>query len=252
MQSYDYPFNERVRSLLRVEDLLLRVVDNLKSDDEHDHFLSLQALLQLTDVIDRAEIKLDLLQELQRQKEYMSLLHEKKVVDEGKITKLIADITVMIDDLQADNVKLGQHLRTNEWLMNIKHRHALPGGISKFDFPSFQHWISQDPAKRRTNISTWLRPLLPMQQAVFMLLHILRGSSRTQEKTAQNGIFHHLVGNDKPSQMLRIALPTDTPFYPEVSANKYAINIRFHRLDHEYKQQSVNEDVAFQLTLCNF
>lgn len=252
MPTYDYPFNERVRSLLRIEDLLLRVIDNLKSDNEHDHFLSLQALLQLTDVIDRAEIKLDLLQELIKQKQYMELLQEKKVVDPEKISILINDLGNMIDTLQNDNMKLGQHLRTNEWLMNIKQRHALPGGISKFDFPSFQHWLSQDPAKRRINISTWVRPLLPMQQAVFILLHILRGSGKTKDEIAKEGTFHHLIGNNKPSQMLRIRLPENTPYYPEVSANKYAINVRFHALDYNYKQQKVDEDVLFNLTLCNF
>lgn len=251
MTAFDYPFNERVRSLLRVEDLLQRAIANIKSDNEHDHFLALQSLLQLVDVIERTEMKLDLLQELNKQKIFMASIKARQIVDVDKISALIVEIERMSNTLQKDNTKLGQHLRTNEWLMTVKQRFALPGGICKYDLPSFQHWLSMTPEKRRIDLSAWLRPLIPMQQAVYLLLYILRGSGKTQTKQAKSGTFHQLMGGSKPSQMLRITLPDTAPYYPEVSANKYAINIRFNVLDSEFKQQKTESDITFDLTLCN-
>lgn len=251
MADYDYPFNERVRSLLRMEDLLSRIVDSVESSHEDHHFLALQSLLQLVDVIDRAEIKLDLLQELSRQRSVMLLLKEKQIISGEKIDLLISDIDEISGLIQADNTKLGQHMRVNEWLMNIKQRTMIPGGISKFDVPSFQHWLSMPAEKRRDDLAQWLKPLLPMQQAVYIILHILRGSGKTKSEIASEGVFHQLLGSNKPSQMLRIQIPDDALYYPEVSANKYAINIRFYQLDRSKKPQKYEQDVPFNLTLCN-
>ena len=251
MADYDYPFNERVRSLLRMEDLFARVIDNIDSPQEDHHFLALQSLLQLVDVVDRAEIKLDLLQELARQKSVMLLLKEKHIIEAAKIDLLLGDIDEISTQIQEDSTKLGQHMRVNEWLMGIKQRTMIPGGISKIDMPSFQHWLLMPAVKRREDLALWLKPLLPVQQAVYIILHILRGSGKTKSEIATDGVFHQLLGGNKPSQMLRIQLPDDVPYYPEVSANKYAINIRFHQLDNTKKPQKLEQDVQFYLTLCN-
>lgn len=254
MAIYDYPFNERIRSLLRIEDLLQRVIGYLKSNKENDHTFALQSLLQLVDVIDRAEIKLDLIQELNRQHGFMDIVRSKKNHNPEefvKFTNLINDMDKIIDQLQRDNTKLGQQMRNNEWLMNIKQRYALPGGMCRLDVPSFQHWLAMDAKNRRANLTAWLKPLLPMQQATYILLHLLRHSGEAKDKVAMTGVFHQLLGGSKPAQMLRIELPEDVLYYPEVSANKYAINVRFHQLDDHYKQQQVLDDVHFKLTLCN-
>lgn len=251
MTTFDYPFNERVRTLLRVEDLLQRTIANLKSENEHDHFLALQSLLQLGDVIERTEMKLDLLQELNKQRLFMSSIKERQIVNVEKITALILEIDRMSATLQKDKSKLGQHLRVNEWLMTVKQRLSLPGGICKYDLPSFQHWLEMTPEKRRIDLSTWLRPLIPMQQAVYLLLYILRGSSKPKTKQAAKGSYHQLMGGSNPAQMLRITLPDNTPYYPEVSANKHAINIRFNVLDNNFLQQKSDVDITFDLTLCN-
>ena len=68
MPSYDYPFNERIRTLLRLEDLFVKVLHNLDQSHEFNHHCALISLFQMLDVIDRAELKTDLLQELDRQK----------------------------------------------------------------------------------------------------------------------------------------------------------------------------------------
>jgi cell division protein ZapD len=251
MADYDFPFNERVRALLRMEDLFARVIDNIDSQQHDHHFLALQSLLQLVDIVDRAEIKLDLLQELTRQKSVMLMLKEKQIIDAEKIDLLVNDIDEIASQIQEDNAKLGHHLRSNEWLMNIKQRTMIPGGISKIDVPSFQYWLSMPVTKRREDLAQWLKPLLPVQQAVYIILHILRGSGKTKNEVAPAGVFHQLLGNNKPSQMLRIHLPEDATYYPEVSANKYAVNIRFHQLDNTKKPQKFEQDVQFQLTLCN-
>jgi cell division protein ZapD len=251
MPSYDYPFNERIRTLLRVEDLFAKVLHNLEAGHEYHHHCALLTLLQILDVVDRAELKLDLLQELERQKTTMSLLIGNPAIAADTLGTILKDIDIASNALRAETTKLGQSLRANEWLMSIKQRAGIPGGVCEFDVPSYHYWLGLGEARRRQDFESWLKPLLPMQQAIVIILHILRGSGSTTKLVANNGAYQQMLGGAKPAQMLRIEVADDVVCFPEVSANKYAINIRFNTLECSQKPQKYEEDVKFSLTLCN-
>jgi cell division protein ZapD len=251
MASYDYPFNERIRTLLRVEDLLAKLLYNVEAGHEYHHHGALLTLLQILDVVDRAELKLDLLQELDRQRMVMAMLKGNPAIAATKLESILSDIDAAADALRAETTKLGQTLRANEWLMSIKQRAGIPGGVCEFDVPSYHYWLGLSEERRKQDFQTWLKPLLPMQQAIGIILHILRGSGATTKLVANDGAYQQMLGGAKPAQMLRIEVADDLPCFPEVSANKYAINIRFNSLDCSQKTQKCDQDVKFSLTLCN-
>jgi cell division protein ZapD len=251
MPSYDYPFNERIRTMLRVEDLFAKVLHNVEAGHECHHHCALLTLLQILDVVDRAELKLDLLQELDRQKVAMSLLRGNPAIAANTLETILKEIDVITEALRAETTKFGQILRTNEWLMSIKQRAGIPGGVCEFDVPSYHYWLGLGEERRRRDFESWLKPLLPMQQAIVIILRILRGSGATTKLVASNGAYQQMLGGAKPAQMLKIEVADDVTSFPEVSANKYAINIRFNTLDCSQKPQKYDEDVSFSLTLCN-
>ena len=137
MPSYDYPFNERIRTLLRVEDLFAKLLHNIEAGHEHHHHCALITLLQILDVVDRSELKLDLLQELERQKVAMSALVGNPAIAANTLNKILSEIDQAAEGLRAETTKLGQSLRANEWLMGIKQRAGIPGGVCEFDVPSY-------------------------------------------------------------------------------------------------------------------
>jgi cell division protein ZapD len=49
---------------------------------------------------------------------------------------------------------------------------------------------------------------------------------------------------------LRITLNKSLPCIPEISANKYALNIRFISADFAAKTTLYDQDLAFDLTFC--
>jgi len=251
MASYDYPFNERIRTLLRVEDLFAKVLYNVEGGHEYQHHCALLTLLQILDVVDRAELKLDLLQELDRQKNAMRLLIGNPAIVADALDEMLADIDNAADALRAETTKLGQTLRANEWLMSIKQRAGIPGGVCEFDVPSYHYWLGLGETRRRQDLEAWLKPLIPMQQAIIIILRILRGSGATSKLVAVGGAYQQMLGGAKPAQMLKIEIADDVNCFPEVSANKYAINIRFNTLDCTQKPQKLEVDVKFSLTLCN-
>lgn len=251
MPSYDYPFNERIRTLLRLEDLFTKVLHNMAAGHEYHHHCALLSLFQILDVIDRAELKADLLQELDRQKIVMTSLLGNPSIAEKVLTDLIGEIENTSKALRQNTTKLGQTLRDNDWLMSIKQRAGIPGGVCEFDLPSYHYWLGLDEDRRRQDLDNWLQPLISIYDALRIILHILRGSGNTVELTAVNGVYQQMLGGSKPAQMLRLKVNDDVECFPEVSANKYAINIRFNSLDYAQKPRACDKNVNFTLTLCN-
>ena len=72
---YEHPLNERIRTLMRLEDLYrARAATSPRRIAAPDHHAALLALFEITDVAARADLKTDLLQELERQKQLLAPL----------------------------------------------------------------------------------------------------------------------------------------------------------------------------------
>ncbi len=92
MISYEYPINERTRTLLRLEDLCDRVNFFLAQDDAMAHHAALSTLFEIIDVSSRADLKTDLMQELERQKQALSTLKSNPAVSEDALEEVLEEI----------------------------------------------------------------------------------------------------------------------------------------------------------------
>jgi cell division protein ZapD len=250
MISYEFPLNERVRTLLRLEDLFYRIEIFIGRDDSLDHHAALGVLFEILEVAARADLKSDLLQELERQKKILASLHSNPEISEAALDAILGEIETASAELLAMNGKIGQYLRDNEWLMGIKQRACIPGGVCEFDLPAYHYWQHQSPEKRREYLRAWLNPMLPLHEGLSIILKLLRESGKVLHFTALRGSFQQMQGG-KVAQMLSINLDTSVPCIPEVSANKYALNIRFVTADYAAKTTLYDNDVPFELTFCS-
>ena len=66
---YEYPFNERIRTLLRLEDLYEKFKFFVHQEHPMQHHVALATIFDMLEVAGRADLKSDLLQELERQKQ---------------------------------------------------------------------------------------------------------------------------------------------------------------------------------------
>ena len=250
MIRYEFPLNEKVRTLLRLEDLFARMMHFIEHDNSIGHHAALSTLFEVLEVVSRGDLKSELLQELERQKRNLSALHNNPAISEHALEAILAEIDSASANLLAMAGKTGQHLRENEWLMGIKQRAIMPGGTCEFDLPSYHYWRAQDANSRRENLRTWLAPLLPLQAGIKIILRLLRESGKAFHFTAHKGTFQQMQGG-RIAQMLRVSLNRDLPCIPEVGANKYAINIRFIAADYAAKSTLFEQNVPFELTFCN-
>ncbi len=250
MICYEHPLNERIRTLLRLEDLFKKIDFFSAKDSPFQHHASLITLFELLEITTRADIKTDLLQELERQKQILETLRKNPNISESALDNVLDNIQTTFRSMLEISGKVGEHLRENEWLMTIKQRTSIPGGVCEFDLPSYHYWLNLDPALRRKDFNEWLAPLLPVRNASEIVLYLLRSGGKTTQHIAHQGIFQQ-PGADYFAHMLRIRVNEDFPCVPEISANKYALNIRFIPSQSGQRVKVYEKDVTFELTFCN-
>jgi len=248
---YEHPLNERIRTLMRLEDLYARARFFAEQTAAADHHAALTALFEITDVAARADLKTDILQELERQKQLLAPLHGNPEIDSAALDALIAEIDRVNAELLGQTGKLGAHLRDNEWLMTIKQRMALPGGVCEFDLPAYHYWLHADAHARQNDLKGWLAPLLPIHDGLAIILRLLRENGRSGRQIAYHGVFQLMLTTSKVAQLLRLGVERDLPCVPEISANKYALNIRFIGVSGMDRGTVTERDIEFELTFCN-
>ena len=251
MIRYEHPLNERIRTLMRLEDLFARVRWFAGQEAAAEHHAALLSLFEITDVASRADLKTDLLQELERQKQMLGPLRSNPQIEHRALEALLADIDAANARLFATAGKVGQHLRDNEWLMAIKQRSAIPGGVSEFDLPAYHYWLNQPPEQRRADLRAWLEPFEPIASGLAIVLRLLRENARVGRHVAARGVFQLMLTTSKVAQLLRLQLARDLACVPEISANKYALNIRFIGVSGMDRGTVYPGDVEFELTFCN-
>ena len=248
--TYEYPLNERIRTLLRLEDLFDRVAFFIANPSQHDHQVALNCIFEILEVASRGDLKSDLLQELDRQRLFLDALRDNPAISLDRLDQLIQEIETVFEAILTQSGKTGQHLRENEWLMAIKQRAAIPGGTCEFDLPSFHHWVHRDESTRRIDLESWLAPLLPIATGLRIVLRVLRESGKVIPLVADRGVFQQMP-MERQAHMLRLTIMRDEPCVPEISANKYALNIRFILPASVQRSKVYEQDVEFNLAYCN-
>ncbi len=250
MITYEYPLNERIRTLLRLEDLFGKADFFASQESPEAHHVALVTLFEILEVASRADLKFDLMQELERQRQILVSFRNNPDISEDALSGALYEIEQASAALLAIQGRVGQHLRDNEWLMAIKNRSAIPGGVCEFDLPTYHFWLHRDVVERQQDLQQWLAPMLPIHQSLTIVLRLLRASGRPETQLASHGAYQLMLAG-RSAQMVRLRLGSEDAFVPEISASKYALNIRFLAPQCEHRPKPVDADVQFELTFCN-
>ncbi len=247
---YEYPLNERVRTMLRLEDLFERLEFFARQEHPLEHHAALATMFDVLDVAARADLKADLLQELERQKHSLMAFRSSPDVSIDALDRILAQIEEASHDLGSSTHKAGQHIRDNEWLMSIRSRTIIAGGACEFDLPSYYAWLNRSAAERQRDISQWVTPFRPLYDSLTIVLKLLRESAQRSMMTAQQGSYQQTLGG-KTFQMVQVKLDEATGAIPEISANKYLLWIRFTTQESDHRPRPFEGNVEFELSLCN-
>lgn len=250
MITYEYPFNERIRTLLRLEDLFEKLAYFTLREGSYEHHIALLTLFEVLEVAGRSDLKTDLIQEIERQRHALLNFRNNPEISEEALSGALYEIEQSSAALLGMTGRIGQHLRDNDWLMSIKSRAVIPGGACEFDLPSYHYWLHHEADYRREALLGWLKPFNPLRDGLIIVLRLLRASGRPEHQIANEGSFQLMLGGTGMAQMVRILLKLHDPYIPEISANKYALNIRFIRPESDNRPRQCDNDVAFDMVFC--
>jgi cell division protein ZapD len=236
---------------MRLEDLFARARFFAAADDARAHHAALTSMFEITEVAGRADLKTELLQELERQKQILSPLRDNPEIETHTLDELLAEMESVSSRLYAQTGKVGQHLRDNEWLTAIRQRSALPGGVCEFDLPAYHFWLHRSPETRRADLADWLAPFEPLDASIRIVLRLLRDHGRVSRHVAHHGVFQLMLTTQKVAQLLRLTVSRDFSCIPEISANKYALNVRFLVIDGTARGAVIDRDIEFDMMFCN-
>jgi cell division protein ZapD len=247
---YEYPLNERIRTLLRLEDLFTRFDYFAEKAGPLEHHVALTTLFEILEVASRADLKSDLLQELERQRQTLLVFRDNPNVSSEALESVLSDIDRASHLLSGATGKTGQHLRDNEWLMSIRSRAIIAGGTCEFDLPSYHAWLNRPPEARLRDIAGWASPFRALRDSLVIVLQLLRESAQRAVVSTHQGSFQQTLGG-KVYQMLQIRVEPSSGAIPEISANKYMLWIRFSSQGGDLRPKPFEGNVEFELALCN-
>ncbi|MFQ3188100.1 MAG: cell division protein ZapD [Gammaproteobacteria bacterium] len=249
---FEQPLNERIRMCLRIETLMKRFhyFTSLKGD--WSGYTALLGIIEITSLLERIDLKQELMKELERQHSALKSLSAHKGVDKSKLILILSQQKDALERLHQLNGKLGEHLKRNDFLLAIKQRTSIPGGSCDFDLPALRFWLNQDHTKRVVDLEQWAGPYLELESVIELVLSVIRDSAMPEKVVAENGFFHQSLDSQQLNQLLRISIPVSEEIYPEVSAGKHRYSVRFlSPLPIDDLPSQVKEDVTFWLTRCS-
>ncbi len=247
---YEYPFNERIRTYLRLEQLFRRLGELIPRSHPLDHHFALTTIFEIMDVAARADLKTDVLKDIERQKHQLDSYRGNPSISEAVLDGVVAQLDRCFAAINAQSGKAGQALTENDWLMSIRSRIGIPGGTCGFDLPGYFAWQHNAPAVRQQALEGWASTLAPLAESIYVLLKLLRDSGIPQKVAAEHGHFQQNLPQGRTFQLLRLAIDPSLGLIPEISGNRLLVSVRLMRLQEDGHLLACQDDATFELTLC--
>lgn len=246
---YEYPFNERLRTYLRLEQLFRRLGELIPRQHPLDHHYALVTVFEIMDVAARADLKSDVLKDLEKQKHQLDGYRGNPSISEAVLDGIIAQLDRCFAGLNAQTGKAGQALAENDWLMSIRSRVGIPGEPAASICRPTTPGSTMPPAAPAGSGSLGDHPR-PLAESLYVLLKLLRDSGVPQKVAADHGQFQQTLPQGRTFQLLRLRIDPSLDLIPEISGNRLIVSVRLMRQHDDGKLHAANEDAAFELTLC--
>ena len=250
MIQYEYPFNERIRTYLRLEHLFGHYAELSVRDTPVDHHYALYSLFEILEITSRSDLKKEIMLDLDRLRHQLAGWRDNPAVAQGTLDRLMREADVCFRLLEHMPGKIGYSITSNDWLMALRSRIAIPGGTCEFDLPAYHAWQHLPETRRKTDLKHWMAGMHPVSDSIRLLLSLVRNGGHTQRMTAQNGQFQLNLPQSRSFQLLQLAVDPVHQVIPEISANRLLVSVRMMRQDPDGHLALHPIDVSFELTLC--
>jgi cell division protein ZapD len=211
---------------------------------------AMDAMLDISAILARADIKSELIKEMERQTMLLGKMRQSQGVDTHRLENILQQLSTSATELHSVGGQLGKQIRDNEFLKSIQQRSSIPGGNCDFDLPLYHYWLELPHETRSAQMQEWISCIEPLRNAVDLLLMLVRGSNIPRNEIAEKGFFQKTLDGNITVQLVRIIVDKSLALYPEVSGSKHRFNIRFMETEPLDHPPQTSDNVDFILTTC--
>ncbi|MCP1726118.1 cell division protein ZapD [Natronospira proteinivora] len=248
--TYEQPFNEQIRTFLRLEHLFRRARHAVSRQSAWDSLSGAETVLEILALMGRGDVRRALLKETDRLCQALRDYSHHEGVDKKRLNGVLDQLAIVREGLSAGQMSPDRPLRENDFLAMIQQRLSIPGGTCGFDLPRLHAWLEQSAEDRKPDVEAWLEQLSPIEAAVKEVLKLIRGSAQEEPCTAIRGFYRSNLGGEPNCRMVRVTI-AQPGLYPEISGNRHRFTVRFLNLgDLAGQADPVSDDVHFGLALC--
>ena len=224
MYKFELPLNERTRRLMSIENIFTRLNSQIQNMTKFSEVACFESYFNMRATASRADIKIEISQELEK------LIIKKKQLNKTK--KNINQIKKLMDakkSLNRVNLPQGNFYGNDKFLQEVKTSSLSPTGIVSSDLPQLQLWLKQlSPKAKQQYFYSKIDPYLPIFSSITTYLNTLRDSVTLESiESNENGLVNYQLNPSFKHDFIQLQLPQKLNLYPNLTSNKYTINIQF-------------------------
>ena len=242
MYKFELPLNERTRRLMSIENIFIRLKNQINScRADFSEIGCFELFFIMRGTASRADIKIEILQELEK------LILKKKQFPKTK--KNLDQVKKLMDgkrSLDKVNLPQGNFFGNDKFLQEIKTSSLSPTGIVSSDLPQLQLWLKQlSPKAKQQYFYSKIDPYLPIFSSITTYLNTLRDSVTLESiESNENGLVNYQLNPSFKHDFIQLQLPQKLNLYPNLTSNKYTINIQFSSV---MNKTSVGKKIKFKM-----
>ena len=144
-------------------------------------------------------------------------------------------------------------LRFDPLISSLRQRDSVTDAAMAVDLPMYQWWLHSGAERCKDDIKRWTETFEPLMDANRKFLTLLRQRGEYRDCEAQKGGFTASITLGHELWMVRIAIPTDTPCFPQVSGTSDSgkVHVRFMQTPSgKDAPEPYRDDFAFKLAVC--
>ena len=216
-----------------------------------DNPAAIDVILDLLSFTSRSDLKIEAIKELEHQHSRLERLTRRPQIDQSQLDSVLDQQMRLIDKFKSHSGQLCQETQAVELLNAIRQKSSVPGCICDFDLPVFKYWLTQPEDIKRTQLQHWYAPFQILEEAIDLILTVLRQSVSETEQIAHKGFYQQAMDTNQAVHLLRIRVPNGVNFYPEISAGKHRFSLRFlTNANPEARPEQSMDDISFRLSIC--
>lgn len=246
---YEFPLNERYRTMLKLEHLFLKVRDNIQQNYSFELEQTIHTLLDVVHLSQRTKIHQELIDELSRHQDNLNRLADTPAVDKLALDNILNNLENCLAQLNHFNIDSLPFLRT-ELFQAYQKRSEITCATLAFDVPLLHYWSNLLPEIKQSMIDNWLEALAPIENALVLLFHLIRQSAFPKHVVAKQSKYFINIPAQTDCLLIKIAYDMHLGVYPQISGNHQRIYLRFDAVDSQDNTQT-QQDIPFELTLCS-